>query len=245
MAHGTVESGDTGGKAVLPIDLLGPADPIPDDARETARLQRFRGELGQVCPYACGVLVGVGDGSNSLALGAAGAVLPEGRYSLRTKLANDDLRQAALAFALGSYGFDRYVEREAPPVLVVDDADLAQSVSREAATIAFGRDLVNTPAEDMGPDALEGAALALAEEFGADVTVHKGRGFASDYPLIHAVGRAASQEPRLIELRWCGGTRKKVSIVGKGVCFDSGGLNIKNGKSMALMKKDMGGAATT
>ncbi len=244
MAHDPVQRGDVSAADVLPIRLLKTSDAVPEAAGEAARLQRFRGELGEVLALPEGIYVGAGDGTNAMALGAAGSSLPEGRYRLDTDLPDEDRRQAVLAFALGTYRFSRYRESEPGPTLLVDDEDLARSVSREAATIGFGRDLVNTPAEDMGPDALEAEARTLAESFGAEIRVHKGKGFAAAYPLIDAVGRAASQEPRLIEICWSGGTRMKLSLVGKGVCFDSGGLNIKGGKSMALMKKDMGGAAT-
>ena len=231
-------------QAATPLFLLGPDDPLPEGGEGPARMMRFAGELDQVCAFAGGVLVGAGDGSEPLALGAASMKLGAGDYRIARLPDGFDERSAALGFALGAYRFSRYRDDEAPPVLIVDEASLAVATCREADSIAFGRDLINTPAEDMGPDAVEEVALDLGRTFGAEVTVHRGDGFAEAFPLIHAVGRAAAIAPRLVELTWSGGDRFNLALVGKGVCFDSGGLNLKPGKSMALMKKDMGGAAT-
>ncbi len=113
-----------------------------------------------------------------------------------------------------------------------------------AAGEALTRDLINTPANDMGPDALEAACLDLAARHGAKTQVIRGAALLEqNFPMIHAVGRAAAQRPRLIDLRW-GDAGPRLTLVGKGVCFDTGGLNIKPSSSMGLMKKDMGGAAT-
>ncbi len=170
--------------------------------------------------------------------------LPDGVY----RFANEphDARLAALAFALGAYRFTRYRKAERHQARL----DLPQSVDREeldciveAATLA--RDLINTPANDMGPAELEEAARSLANRHGANVDVVVGDALLTEnFPLIHAVGRAAARLPRLIDLQWGEASRPRVTLVGKGVCFDSGGLDIKPDASMLNMKKDMGGAAT-
>ena len=170
--------------------------------------------------------------------------LPDGVY----RFANEphDTRLAALAFALGTYRFARYRKAERRQAQL----DLPQSVDREeleciveAATLA--RDLINTPANDMGPAELEEAARALANRHGANVNAVIGDDLLTEnFPLIHAVGRAAARPPRLIDLQWGEASRPRVTLVGKGVCFDSGGLDIKPDASMLNMKKDMGGAAT-
>ncbi len=171
-------------------------------------------------------------------------LLPDGVY----RLANDphDTRLAALAFALGTYRFTRYRKAEGRQVKL----ELAQSIDRddldrvvEAVTLA--RDLINMPANDRGPAELAAAARALAARHGAAIRVIVGEDLlAQKFPLIHAVGRASERAPRLIELKWGDKDDPRVSLVGKGVCFDSGGLDIKSENAMLLMKKDMGGAAS-
>ena len=157
-----------------------------------------------------------------------------------------DARLAALAFALGTYRFTRYRKAEARKVKL----DLPQSVDREdleriVEAVTLTRDLVNTPANDMGPAELEGAVRALAARHGADVKSVVGDDLLrKNFPLVHAVGRAADRAPRLIDLKWGEADHPRVTLVGKGVCFDSGGLDIKPDASMLNMKKDMGGAAT-
>lgn len=170
-------------------------------------------------------------------------LLPDGVY----RFANEphDARLAALAFALGAYRFSRYrkaeprrLALELPPS--VDRADLDRIV--EAVTLA--RDLINTPANDMGPAELEAAAGALAARYHATMRVVSGDDLLTEnFPLIHAVGRAAARAPRLIELKWGAAEHPRVTLVGKGVCFDTGGLDIKPENAMLLMKKDKGGAA--
>jgi leucyl aminopeptidase len=170
--------------------------------------------------------------------------LPAGVY----RFANEahDARLAALAFALGAYRFTRYRKAERRQVKLelpqsIDRGDLERVV--EAVTLA--RDLINTPANDMGPAELEAAARSLAARHGADIRVIVGEELLTEnFPLIHAVGRACERAPRLIELKWGDKDDPRVSLVGKGVCFDSGGLDIKPESAMLLMKKDMGGAAS-
>jgi leucyl aminopeptidase len=194
-----------------------------------------------------GILFGLENGGDAKDLFLPGRLpqqLPAGVY----RFANDphDTRLAALAFALGAYRFTRYHKSEGRKIKL----DLPQSLDREelehvVEAVTLVRDLVNTPANDMGPPELEDAARRLAGNHGAHVNSTVGDDLLRDnFPLIHAVGRAAARPPRLIDLTWGETDHPRVTLVGKGVCFDSGGLDIKPESSMLNMKKDMGGAAT-
>ena len=171
--------------------------------------------------------------------------LPEGTY----KLAAGEPGKAALGWLLGQHRFDAYRSKDeseqGPRVLVTGEAAQIETTVRLAEATALVRDLVNTPAGDLGPAELEKAVRDAATELGAQVRVTSGKDLASGYPLIAAVGGAASdaRAPRLIELEWGKAEAPRVAIVGKGVCFDSGGLDLKHASGMRLMKKDMGGAA--
>ena len=172
--------------------------------------------------------------------------LPEGTY----RLADGEPGKAALGWLLAQHRFDPYRSEKkdaerGPRILVTGDAARIDSVVRLAAATALVRDLVDTPAGDLGPAELEQAVRDAASEFGGEVRVTSGEALVEGYPLVHAVGQAASREraPRLIEVEWGDPNHPRVGIVGKGVCFDSGGLDIKNAGGMRLMKKDMGGAA--
>ena len=177
-------------------------------------------------------------------LAGVATALPEGTYRLHG-LPEARTEEEALGWLLAGYVFDRYsVQKAAKARLLppggVDAARLEVSAAGEALT----RDLINTPAEDMGPDHLETACRDLAADHGAKIDVIAGDDLLKqNFPLVHTVGRAAHRAPRLIDMRW-GGKGPKLTLVGKGVCFDTGGLNLKPGASMGLMKKDMGGAAT-
>ncbi|MDB5616993.1 M17 family metallopeptidase [Tardiphaga sp.] len=170
-------------------------------------------------------------------------LLPPGLYHFAN--APHDMRLATLAFALGSYRFGRYRKNEPPKVRLVppegvDIADIGRMA--EAATLA--RDLINTPSNDMGPAELEEVAKTLAGRFGADFSCITGDELmAQNFPLIHAVGMASTRAPRLIDFSWGDPSHPKVTLVGKGVCFDTGGLDLKPSSGMLIMKKDMGGAA--
>jgi leucyl aminopeptidase len=177
--------------------------------------------------------------------GKLAVALPPGLYRLGAGVA--DPERAALAFLLASYAFTRYKPAKAgkPRLCAPEGVDRAR-VERIASAVALGRDLINTPANDMGPEALAEAALALAAKHGATSRAIVGDALlAENFPLIHAVGRASAQAPRLVEFTHGPDDGLRVTLVGKGVCFDSGGLDIKPSSAMALMKKDMGGAATT
>jgi leucyl aminopeptidase len=205
----------------------------------------------QLLPVADGGLAGAlfaladkdAKGRDPFAAGRLATTLPAGVY--RFANAPHDPELAALAFLLGLYRFDRYrADPAKPPQLVAPDGVDAPRLEAIARAVAFGRDLVNTPANDLGPAALERAAKTLAGEFGASFEATRGEDLLErNLPLIHAVGLAAAEAPRLVDFRWGRADAPKVTLVGKGVAFDSGGLDIKPSSGMALMKKDMGGAA--
>lgn len=194
-----------------------------------------------------GALFGVGkpdpDGRAPLFCGSLPTKLPAGDW----RLPDDATELDALAWLIGAYRFERYwtkgpegFRRLALPKAVDRDA-----LRRAACAIFLGRDLINTPANDLGPADLEVAAREIALAYGAEVKVVAGSDLlAENFPMIHAVGRASDREPRLIELNWGERAAKRVTLVGKGICFDTGGLNIKPASAMGLMKKDMGGAAS-
>ncbi len=177
-------------------------------------------------------------------LAAAASALPEGSYRLEG-LAPDRIEEEALGWLLTGYAFDRYKDQKpAKARLLAPDGVDAARLEVIAAGEALTRDLINTPASDMGPDDLEAACRKLAEAHGAEISVTTGDALiAQNFPMIHTVGRAASRAPRLMDMSW-GDAGPALTLVGKGVCFDTGGLNLKPGASMGLMKKDMGGAAT-
>jgi len=196
-------------------------------------------------------VIGLGSGpAPDLALAAALAdKLPAGCY----QLANEPEHSVATAFALGwlmgGYRFERYRKPKsntAPlaQLLVPHGADLLYA-SAAARADALARDLINTPANDLGPAQLEAAARELTARYGGHVSVAQGTALQRDWPLIEAVGRASPRAPRLIDLRFDREGAPRITLVGKGVCFDTGGLNLKPSSGMLLMKKDMGGAACT
>ncbi|MEL7211461.1 MAG: leucyl aminopeptidase family protein [Pseudomonadota bacterium] len=245
----------------LPVYLLTPdtvgdwAEAATARARNWIDAQGFSGRFGTVVmlPDEKGqpdaVLMGLGsakDRARKRFVVAAGAArLPAGCYHIESGLDHIDTEVEALGWLLSQYRFDRYTDQAAAGAMLkapkgIDVARVEAITAGEALT----RDLVNTPTSDMGPDALEGAARDLAEAHGAAVEVTVGDALLEqNFPMIHTVGRASATAPRLIDMRW-GEGGPTLTLVGKGVCFDTGGLNIKPGASMGLMKKDMGGAAT-
>ncbi|QKG70151.1 leucyl aminopeptidase family protein [Erythrobacter mangrovi] len=170
--------------------------------------------------------------------------LPEGTY----RRVEGEPGPAMHGWQTGQYVFDRYKKPERPVgarVLLTKEAGRIEAAIAEAEAVRLVRDLVNTPAEDMGPEALEAECEALAKKHSAKLAVTKGDALERDFPMVHAVGRAAARHhaPRLMHLTWGKASDPVLAIVGKGVCFDSGGLDIKPASGMLLMKKDMGGAA--
>ncbi|MED5619165.1 leucyl aminopeptidase family protein [Ideonella sp. BN130291] len=198
------------------------------------------GELGQV-------LAAPAEGAPVWALAALPNALPEGRYRLDSALAPADATAAALGWALASYAFTRYrAAKRAPAQLDLPAGADAAEVARLQGAVSLARDLINTPAEDLGPEHLAAAARAVAERSGAQLSVIRGDDLlAQNYPTVHAVGRASTRAPVLIDLRWGDASAPRVTLVGKGVCFDTGGLDLKTAAGMLHMKKDMGGAAIT
>ena len=195
------------------------------------------------------VLVGCDEaeapGRDPFSAGRLPGLLPRGMYRF-ANAAPDDARLAALAFALGAYRFGRYRSGPEKEVrLEIPEGVDGDDLSRIVEAVYLARDLINTPANDMGPGEIEAAARDLAARHGAEIRTFVGEDLLAQYfPLIHAVGRAAERAPRLIDLAWGDEAAPKVTLVGKGVCFDSGGLDLKNETGMQLMKKDMAGAAT-
>ena len=226
---------------------------LPASARQFATANAFTAKPGQylALPSENGslahILFGIEDASSEwrdlFRPGQLPGLLPAGLY--RFANAPHDIRLATLAFALGSYRFTRYRKSDASGAKLIppDGVDM-EEITRMAEAATFARDLINTPANDMGPDELEQAARKLASAFGA--TFHSIIGdelLKQNFPLIHAVGMASTRAPRLIDIGWGDAAHPKVTLVGKGVCFDTGGLDLKPSSGMLIMKKDMGGAA--
>ncbi|CAO4169798.1 Leucyl aminopeptidase family protein [Methylorubrum populi] len=212
-------------------------------APKAGRIALLPGEDGSL---AC-VLFGLGDSAapsrDRFLAGKLPAALPPGDYRFEASDGFDGA-EAALAWLLGGYRYERYRKPGEPrPRLVAPEGADAAAIARVAAAVAAGRDLVNTPANDLGPAEIEAAIRDLGARFGATVAVTLGEELERDFPLVHAVGAASPRAPRLIDLTRGKGENPLVTLVGKGVVFDTGGLDIKPASNMLLMKKDMGGAA--
>ncbi len=215
----------------------------------------FTGSLGSVAMIpandgrAAAALVGIGTKAQRarvrFVLAKAQPKLPDGVYHIVGDLHGLDPDEQALGWLLSRYRFGRYRNAKAPGAALRSPQGVDRvRIEAIAAGDALTRDLINTPANDMGPEELELAARNLVQKFGADLDSITGDELLKrNFPMIHAVGRAASSAPRLLDLRW-GRSGPALTLVGKGVCFDTGGLNVKPARSMGLMKKDMGGAAT-
>ncbi len=220
-----------------------------------AKARNFAGETGQIVelPNETGqvtdILFGIGaDDDHALGpinTGTLSQSLSDGQYVFRTLPDGWSYDLAALGWGLGAYQFSKYLpESRSFPRLDIVDFSNRDEIAELVEAIHWGRDLINTPANDMGPEALEGEARRLASRFDAKVRVTKGEELLVDnYPMIHAVGRAAHQAPRLVELEWGQDKHPRLAVCGKGITFDTGGVNIKSATGARLMKKDMGGAA--
>ncbi|MET0721788.1 MAG: leucyl aminopeptidase family protein [Tardiphaga sp.] len=231
----------------------GIAKDLPEHARQFAAANDFTAKPGKcltlpspdgrIAQVVFGLEDETGKSRDLFRPGALPGLLPPGVY--RFANAPHDVRLATLAFALGAYRFGRYRKNETPAVRLVppDGVDVAD-IARMAEAAALARDLINTPSNDMGPEELAQAAQALAARFGASFNCIVGDELVKqNFPLIHAVGMASTRAPRLIDLTWGDPSHPKVTLVGKGVCFDTGGLDLKPSSGMLIMKKDMGGAA--
>jgi leucyl aminopeptidase len=191
------------------------------------------------------VLAAPTEGERVWALSGLPMALPEGTYFLESGEPDASLTDAALGWALGSYAFTNYKKAKRAPATLVWPATADRSeVERIAQGVFLARDLINTPAEDMGPEQLAEAVSTVARKFGATTHIIVGDDLLKEnYPTIHIVGRASSRAPRLIDVHWGDERAPRVTLVGKGVCFDTGGLDLKPREGMLEMKKDMGGAA--
>jgi leucyl aminopeptidase len=240
--------------AAVPVRFVGPDGAIAETARAWAERLGFKGRPGQVVvvPAADGgidhVLVGAGKAFDPMSARALSAKLPPGLYRLEAEL--EAAREAALAFLLGRYAFDRYKARTdtAEVRLVAPEGFDVEEAGRIASACALAREMVDTPAADMGPLQMETIAREIAEAHEATISVVVGDDLLEQtYPAIHAVGRAAAphRAPRIIEIGWNldRTNRPLIALVGKGVAFDTGGLDVKSAAGMRNMKKDMGGAA--
>ncbi|WP_091736252.1 leucyl aminopeptidase family protein [Phenylobacterium immobile] len=230
---------------------LGALHPL---ARAMATQAKFEAKAGQALaiPGEDGgvdrILFGLGAKADPWSFRGLPTKLSSGAYRIAEAPADLDTRKAALAFALGTYRFGRYKQAQPGdgPSLLVEDAAMATAVRSIAHACALARDMVNTPANDMGPLQLEAIAREIAQQYGATLTTVVGDALLEEnYPAVHAVGRAAveARSPRMLEIAWGDPTHPLVVIVGKGVVFDTGGLDIKPSAGMRQMKKDMGGAA--
>jgi leucyl aminopeptidase len=232
----------------VPIHLIAPGADLPVEAKAFAAASGFEAKAGRSLAFAqegapawvyC---VDDSAAADPFQFGALATILPAGAYRLVGAAPRPDL--CALSLLLGAYRFTRYKKAKEGARFQAPEGAQAAEVEAQAAAIFLARDLVNIPANDLGPDELEQAARAIAEKFGADVTTWCGGEISQGFPLIHAVGKGSPRAPRLVEIRWNTKAARKLALVGKGVCFDSGGLDIKPESAMGLMKKDMGGAAS-
>ncbi len=248
--------------AAVGVELLASADWEAFAARQAGPVKaaagaaRFTGQAGGVLLVAGAdggvvrVLYGLGEGATpgAMAIRGLAAGLPPGDYRIDGSLAGLDPGRIALAWTLGAYRFDRYKQERgdlAPRLAAPAGADVTQARAL-AHACALARDMINTPANDMGPRQIETIAREIAASHGATIEVVVGDALiGAGYPAVHAVGRAAVAEraPRMIEIAWGEADRPLIALIGKGVVFDSGGLDIKASAGMRLMKKDMGGAA--
>ena len=227
--------------------LEGRAEPV----KKLSAAHDFKAQAGRILlvPATDGsierVLFGLGESKSPMALGTLSAQLPSGDYKIVQAPREFAAGLVAVAWGLGAYVFDRYKARKRPAPRLTPPEGADMNEARRIIEAAYlARDLVNTPTNDMGPEALHAAAESLAQKYNTRFDAIVGDALlAQNYPLIHAVGRAAKQAPRLLHLSWGDADKPRVTLVGKGVTFDTGGLDIKPSSGMRIMKKDMGGAA--
>ena len=260
LSDSLIRAAETEGEVVAvhvvrPSEWEGVAKSLPESARTYASARNFSAEAGQRAslPSADGsiahVVLGCGeagsDHENEMRIGVLSASLPRADYRFATLPEGFSARLAAVAWGMGAYRFSRYLkDTTLPPRLVVPDGVDADAVRSAVDATHLGRVLIDTPAGDMGPVALAQAASDLAQEFGAEYRETVGEALLeNNYPMIHAVGRAAHEPPRLAEFEWGDPSHPRLAVIGKGITFDTGGVNMKGASGARLMKKDMGGAA--
>lgn len=251
---------DKGGEAITlhPLtktELEGYLTDAEQLAEGWVRSSGFKADRGELCKLPghdgslSAVLIGLGDvapgDDDPWWLASVVNELQEGAYRLDSQLAASNIAAAARGWCLAQYQFDRYRSEKSDKIrtLLLHKKAGLKAIQAEVNAIALVRDLVNTPAEHMGPQELEDLAQALCTEFDGKLNVTSGDQLRDEFPAIHAVGRAAEKTPRLLDLTWGNVDHPKITLVGKGVCFDSGGLDMKSAQYMRDMKKDMGGAA--
>lgn len=224
----------------LPTDVLNWAQSVGFTAKESEFLL-VPGQDGSLQ----GALFGLGATAKPYQFisGKLAQVLPKGRWICQSEHGDQD--SFALGFAMGDYRFEHYGRTSSQKAkLVCQNVSDLSEIERQLAGVFLAKDLINVPSNDMGPDELEEVFCELADHYRAKVKVIKGdQLLRENFPLIHAVGRASPRQPRLLEMNWGKKSHPKVTLVGKGVCFDTGGLDIKPSSAMSLMKKDMGGSA--
>ena len=261
IAFDCIETGDSGADAVPIWSLTDEGysawlETAPDADTAWALANGFAptkgeflclpGEGGRIKSVLFGAGDGQFDGIEARGYGVLPLRLPEGVYRIEGLESADAREQAMLGWMLGAYRFTRYKSPRRNPARLVPYTDIDEArVMRLARGMTLARDLINTPTEEMGPEQLEAAIRQAGKAYGATVEATTGAALLEkNYPLIHWVGRASAQEPRLVDLRWEGPEAvQTITLVGKGVCFDTGGVNIKPAAGMLIMKKDMGGAA--
>lgn len=240
--------------AVTAIEAEAWSEMLEPRLRAWVKVSRFKGEANRLLllPGAegdlAGAVLGLGADIDPFALARFSAELPQGDYAIAIRPDSHPPTRVALAWALGTYAFKRYKNggkaKQHPRLVLPEGAD-GEAASTAARAIELARDLINTPASDMGPAELEAAARQVAMESGARCKAIAGeRLLQENYPMIYAVGKGSIRAPRLIDIVWGDVDHPRVTLVGKGVCFDSGGLDLKTSAGMLLMKKDMGGAAS-
>lgn len=236
----------------IPIRLVTPDDvkALPPAQQMWLKTSGFSADPGTfgLIPNSEGaiaqVVVGKPDPIDTWTLGLCAQNLPSNTYYLADSLSASEATKLALGWQLGQYQFTKYKRGSSVPTLTFPGGGDRAYVDATVAATTLVRDLINTPAGDMGPAQLEAQARTLAETYQAQLSITTGDELtAQNYPMIYAVGKASDQAPRLLDLRWGDDAHPKVTLVGKGVCFDTGGLDIKSATGMKMMKKDMGGSA--
>ncbi len=212
---------------------------------ERMQVSKIPGENGEIAAILFGAGADKKDDLGPISLGQLSATLKSGLYRIKMAPEDWDSSLMAVGWGLGTYKFDNYLkDKNRPPSLDLSNLGNSDEIHSLVDATFLGRDLINIPSNDMGPVALEKAGRDLAEKHGASVKVIKGVDLLeNNYPMIHAVGRAAHEAPRLVEIEWGDASHPRLAVLGKGITFDTGGVNIKSASSARLMKKDMGGAA--